>query len=65
MATTAQLAAINAAINSGATEVTYDGVTTKYRGLAEMRDIRDEMNASLGSPVVKASPFFEFDKGYR
>ncbi len=66
MATQAQLNAINAAIASGVTEVTYDGVTSKYRNLAEMREIRDELKAELGAPVVERQHYLpQFDKGYR
>ncbi|MEY8240048.1 MAG: hypothetical protein RPT25_06865 [Cycloclasticus sp.] len=66
MATTAQLDAINAAIASGVTEVAYDGVVSKYRNLAEMRDIRDELKAELGSASVERQHYAPvFDKGYR
>ncbi len=66
MANQAQLDAINAAIASGVTEVAYDGVVSKYRNLAEMRDIRDELKAELGAPVVERQHYAPtFDKGYR
>lgn len=66
MATQSQLTAINQAIASGVTEVTYDGVTTKYRSLAEMRDIRDEIMHELGQGTARAEPYkASFGKGYR
>lgn len=66
MATQSQLNAIKAAIAAGVTEVTYDGVTTKYRTLAEMRDIRDELMIELGQGTARQGPYqASFSKGYR
>jgi len=66
MSKAAQLAALETAINTGVTEVAYDGVTTKYRSLIEMQIIRDELRAELGQPVAKPQPYASsFAKGYR
>lgn len=66
MASQAELNAIKAAIASGVTEVTYDGVTTKYRNLSEMRDIRDELKAELGHSTIERNHYLpDFNKGYR
>lgn len=43
-----RLDALEEAIDSGATEVSYDGKTVKYRSLREMRRIRDELRTDLG-----------------
>lgn len=43
-----RLDALEEAIDSGATEVSYDGKTVKYRSLKEMRRIRDELRNDLG-----------------
>lgn len=64
----AQLDAINKAIASGLTEFTFDGQTSKYRSLSEMRDIRDELRRELGqvtsTRTSRARTFSSFDKGY-
>ena len=62
----AQLEAIEKAIASGVTEFTFDGQTTKYRSLNEMRQIRDELKVATGqSKPAKRSPYFSgFSKGY-
>lgn len=66
MSKATQLAALETAINSGVTEVTYDGVTTKYRTLTEMQIIRDELRAELGHAQTKPQPYApSFEKGYR
>lgn len=47
--TQADLIAINQAIATGAMEVRFaDGRLVKYRSLAEMRSIRDEIASALG-----------------
>ena len=49
MWTQADLDAINAAIATGAMEVRFaDGRLVKYRSLADMRSIRDEIASALG-----------------
>ena len=45
--TQAQLTALESAIARGVTRVTYDGTTTEYRSLAEMRQIAAMIQASL------------------
>lgn len=49
MRTQADLDAINDAIDTGALEVRFaDGRLVKYRSLADMRSIRDEIASALG-----------------
>lgn len=49
------LAAINAALATGAVEVRFpDGRMVKYRSLAEMRSLRDEITEALG--LVRETP---------
>ena len=45
----AQLDAIKAAYASGVTRVSYDGKTTEYRSLAEMREIIATIEADLAA----------------
>lgn len=47
-----QRVALVEAIASGATEVTYNGKTVKYRSLAEMRSILDGIENDLAGPNV-------------
>ena len=51
--TQAQLDAIKRAYASGVTEVSYDGKTTKYRSLNEMRQIIATIQADLASQTGK------------
>jgi hypothetical protein len=61
-----KLQAIEDAIASGLTEFTFDGATSKYRSLVEMREIRDEIKASLGHVAPQNNTWVSsFDKGYR
>ncbi|MFH1557429.1 MAG: hypothetical protein ABII76_21685 [Pseudomonadota bacterium] len=49
--TTEQREALREAIASGATEVTYDGKTVKYRSLNDMRSVLDIIDRDLsGAP---------------
>jgi hypothetical protein len=49
-----QLAALEKSIASGLLEVRYaDGRTVKYRSLAEMKQIRDDMKAALGTRTCR------------
>ena len=51
--TQAQIDALIEALALGATEVSYDGKTVKYRSQAEMRDLLAQMQASVsGQPRV-------------
>jgi len=62
----AKLAALQDAIDSGLTEFTFDGATSKYRTLAEMREIEETLKARLGITVPKSATWeSSFDKGYR
>lgn len=45
----AQLEAIRAAYVSGVTRVSYEGRTTEFRSLAEMKAIIDEIEADLAA----------------
>ena len=44
----ANLAAIEAAIAAGVTRVSFDGKSTEFRTLSEMRSIRDDLRRQLG-----------------
>lgn len=43
-----RLEAIELAIASGATKVSYDGKTVDFGSLSDLRSIRDELRAQLG-----------------
>lgn len=45
--TQAQLTAIRSAYAAGVTRVSYDGKSTEFRSLAEMKQIMDEMSADI------------------
>jgi hypothetical protein len=64
MWTQADLDALNQAIATGATEVRFrDGRLVKYRTLAEMRSIRDEMATVLGlNPEPLRTTYASFDR---
>ncbi|MEP3857722.1 MAG: hypothetical protein ABJM39_11855 [Porticoccus sp.] len=49
MATQTQLEAIKSAYYKGVQEVSYNGRTVKYRSLAEMKRIIDELERELGT----------------
>ena len=61
---TANLAAIEAAIASGVTRATYDGKSTEFRSLAEMRSIRDDLRRQLGEPVRTRRTVAAFSGGF-
>lgn len=64
--TAAKLAALQDAIDSGLMEFTFDGATSKYRSLAEMREIEEVLKARLGIAGPKNTTWeSSFDKGYR
>jgi hypothetical protein len=66
MSDQAKLQAIEDAIASGLTEFTFDGATSKYRSLVEMREIRDEIKSRLGYVTPQNNTWeSSFDKGYR
>lgn len=58
--TQAQLDAIKRAYASGVTEVSYDGKTTKYRSLIEMRQIIATIEADLAAQGGKKQPIAGF-----
>lgn len=64
MASQTELEAIREAYYKGVSEVSYKGRTVKYRSLAEMRRIIDELERELGTskPNVIA---LTTDRGYR
>jgi len=45
---TARLASIEGAIASGVTRASYEGKSTEFRSLAEMRSVRDDLRRQLG-----------------
>lgn len=51
-----QLAAIKEAYASGITRVSYDGKSTEYRSLAEMKQIIDTIENSLATDAGKPRP---------
>ena len=63
--TPGQIAALQSAIASGATTVSYDGKSVTYRSLTEMRTLLAEMNASvIGAGRTRQVRMFTYsDKG--
>lgn len=63
--TQAQLDALKSAAASGATEVTHDGKTVKYRNLAEIIRLIAMMEGEI-APTNRAprSTLVRFDRGY-
>ena len=64
MWTQADLDALNQAMATGAMEVRFrDGRLVKYRSLAEMRSIRDEIATALGlTPEPLRTTYASFDR---
>jgi hypothetical protein len=60
----AQLDAINTAIASGATRVSYDGKSVEYRSLAEMRAVRDALMRELGIRVRSRRRVGAYNPGF-
>ncbi len=60
----ANLAAIEAAISSGVTSASYDGKSTSFRSLSEMRSIRDEIRRQLGLPTRSRRTVATFRSGF-
>jgi hypothetical protein len=62
----AKLAALQDAIDSGLMEFTFDGATSKYRTLSEMREIEARLKVRLGHTEPQNNTWASsFDKGYR
>ncbi|MBN9430825.1 MAG: hypothetical protein J0I45_00125 [Bosea sp.] len=59
-----RLDAIEEAIASGATRVTYDGKSVDYRSLAEMIAIRNALRRQLGIPVPGRRTVATFRSGF-
>jgi hypothetical protein len=57
MATLADLTAIEAAINSGATKVKYQDREVTYNSLAELYKIRDSLKQELGLSTNGKRPY--------
>lgn len=60
--------ALKEAIALGATEVTHNGKTVKYRSLTEMRSVLRSMEADLQASSQSRAPRYyapTFDKGYQ
>jgi len=64
MANQIQLDAIKSAYYKGVQEVSYNGRTVKYRSLAEMKRIIDELERELGTSKPSTISFTT-DRGYR
>lgn len=64
MATQTQLDAIKSAYYKGVQEVSYNGRTVKYRSLAEMKRIIDELERELGTGKANTISFTT-GRGYR
>lgn len=68
MPTTEQLQrhldAIETAIYSGATRVSYDGKSVEYRSLAEMERVRDGLRRQLGIAVPARRTVASFNGGF-
>lgn len=58
--TQAQLVAIRQAYVSGVTRVTYEGKTTEYRSLAEMREIISAIEGELAAQAGRRRPVAGF-----
>lgn len=58
--TQAQLEAIRQAYASGVTRVTYEGKSTEYRSLAEMREIISGIEGELASQAGRRRPVAGF-----
>lgn len=59
----AQLDAIETAIASGALRVSYDGKSTEFRSLSDMRKIRDDLKRRLGMAVPPRRTVAAFSNG--
>lgn len=62
--TQADLDAMNASIATGARSVSYNGQRVEYRDLAEMQQIRDEMERQLGAVTTKRRSRAVFRGGF-
>jgi hypothetical protein len=60
----ARLEAIETALASGTTRVSYDGKSVDYRTVSEMRSIRDALKRQLGLPVAKRRTVAGFTSGF-
>lgn len=63
--TQAQLDAIKKAYASGITRVSYDGNSTEYRSLADMRQIIATIEAELATQAGRKPPVAGFAAYYR
>jgi len=61
--TTAQRDALQAAIARGVQTVTFNGRTTTYQSLRDMRDLLAEMNRELGGATTQAYRLAAVSKG--
>lgn len=62
--TAAQLAALKNAVATGATEVTQEGRTVKYRSIKEMIQIIQMMESESSGTQPPRSTLVRFDRGY-
>lgn len=63
--TLARLAAIETAIASGVTRVSYDGKSTEYRSLSELIKVRDMLRREVGLPIPTRRTFAGYRSGIR
>ncbi len=59
-----RLDAIEAAIAAGVTSVSYEGKTSQFRSLEEMRSIRDELRRQVGEPTRVRRTVARFSNGF-
>lgn len=60
----ANLASIESAIASGVTSASYEGKSTSFRSLSEMRSIRDDIRRQLGLPTRSRRTVAGFRSGF-
>ena len=64
MYTTEQYTALCSAIALGVTKVAYADKTVEYRSLAEMKQLKADMELSLGMRTQSKIIRTQFDRGY-
>ncbi len=62
--TQAQLDALESAIASGVTSVSYEGKSTSFRSLDEMLRLRDAIRRALGLDTTSRTILIQHDRGY-
>lgn len=59
----ARLDAIEAAMATGATRVSYDGKSVEYRSVGDMARVRDQLRAELGLSVASRRTVAGYNSG--